>query len=308
MTPPSMPSTAMNTGAATTAPHPAAPPRSPWADDPLALKTVARLQRVCPQADPLRYLPDVHPARIPRHIAVIMDGNGRWATERGFPRMFGHRNGAAAVRELMREAGHLGVEVLTLYSFSQENWKRPSEEVEGLMHLYALYLEGEAQRLVDENIRFVQIGRRRGLPQPVLDAVDRLTRLTSACTGPTLCVAVNYGSRAEIVDAARTIAQRVRSGELDPDAIDEETFEACLYTAGIPEPDLLIRTAGERRISNFLLWQISYAEIHVSDVLWPDFGAPHLHAAVRDYASRSRRFGGLTDQTETAHGRAGGSA
>jgi undecaprenyl diphosphate synthase len=232
-----------------------------------------------------------------------MDGNGRWAKERGFHRIFGHRNGAAAVRGLIEECGYLGIEVLTLYSFSQENWKRPSEEINALMQLYAMYLEGEAQRLIDENIRFKQIGRREGLPDEVLASVDRLTQRTAHCSGPTLCVAVNYGSRGEIVDAARAIAQRVKQGEIQPEQIDESMFSSHLYTAGLPDPDLLIRTAGEHRVSNYLLWQISYAEIHVTQTLWPDFSPADLHTAIRDYASRSRRLGGLSDISEQVHAR-----
>lgn len=269
---------------------------SPHEHDASAAEIVKRMRARNAKADPLAILPDVHPAKLPRHIAVIMDGNGRWAQERGFPRIFGHRNGAAAVRTLIDECGRLGVEVLTLYSFSQENWKRPREEIDALMQLYAIYLEGESERLVRENVRFMQIGRREGLPDEVLRGVDALTAKTAHCTGPTLCVAVNYGSRSEIVDATRALARRVHSGELSPDDIDESHIERHLYTAGLPDPDLLIRTAGERRISNYLLWQISYAEIYVCDTLWPDFGKAELHAAIRDYASRSRRFGGLKDQ------------
>lgn len=235
----------------------------------------------------------IDPARIPRHVAIIMDGNGRWAQARGLPRMWGHRNGAASVRKVVEEAGALGIEVLTLYSFSLENWKRPEAEVRALMELCLSYLEAEREHMVREGIRFRVIGRREGLPAPVLGAIDAVTRATEHCTGPTLCLAINYGGRAEIVDATRELARRVARGELTPDAIDEATLASSLYTAGLPEPDLLIRTAGEMRISNFLLWQISYAEIHVTDVLWPDFGVEQLHQAVRDYASRSRRFGGI---------------
>ncbi len=271
-----------------------------WAHDPQARSIVDRMRQRSSKADPLSRLPDVHPSRIPRHIAIIMDGNGRWAQQRGFPRIFGHRNGAAAVRAVIEESGKLGVEVLTLYSFSLENWKRPREEVDALMHLYTLYLEGETKGLVENNIRFVQIGRREGLPSQVLEAVDRLTEATARCTGSTLCVAVNYGSRAEIVDATRSIARAVQEGRLDVNSIDEATVAQHLYTAGLPDPDLLIRTAGERRLSNYLLWQLSYAEIHVTDALWPDFGKEHLLIAVRDYASRSRRFGGLAADATAA--------
>jgi undecaprenyl diphosphate synthase len=262
-------------------------------DEARAAAVVARMRRRSPEADPQSRLPDVHPERIPRHIAIIMDGNGRWASKQGLPRMFGHRAGAAAVRAVIEECGVLGVEVLTLYSFSIENWKRPEEEVEALMGLYEMYLEGERDQLMRKNIRFVQIGRRDGLPKMVLAAVDRLMADTAANTGPTLCLAVNYGSRAEITDAARAIARKVASGELSPDDIDESTVASHLYTAGLPDPDLLIRTAGEMRVSNYLLWQISYAELHVTNKLWPDFRAADLHAAIRDYAGRRRTFGGL---------------
>lgn len=226
-----------------------------------------------------------------------MDGNGRWAKQRGFPRAFGHRNGAAAVRSVLEECGRLGVEVLTLYSFSIENWKRPADEVQGLMDLYTAYLEGELDRLMRENIRFRQLGRREGLPEAVLNTVDRIVAMTAGNTGATLCLAVNYSSRAEITDACREIAREAAAGRIRAEEITPEMISARLYTAGLPDPDLLIRTAGEMRVSNYLLWQISYAELHVTPVLWPDFGVPELHAAIRDYAGRSRRFGGLDDST-----------
>ncbi len=269
---------------------------SPYASDPEALAVVERMRRITPNADPLTRLPDVHPARIPRHIAIIMDGNGRWAKQRGFPRVFGHRNGAASVRTVIEESGLLGVEALTLYSFSLENWRRPAEEIGGLMLLYLTYLQGERERMMRENMRFVQIGRRDNLPDEVLQAVDQLVADTASNTGPTLCLAVNYGARAEIVDAARSLARDAAAGRLDPESIDEAAFASRLYTAGLPDPDLLVRTAGEMRVSNYLLWQISYAELHVTDVLWPDFGIEQLHAAIRDYARRQRRFGGLEEQ------------
>ncbi len=251
------------------------------------------MRLVNPKADPVALLPDVPPDRIPRHIAIIMDGNGRWAEQRGFPRAFGHRNGAVAVRRTVEEAGRLGVECLTLYSFSIENWKRPASEVGELMGLYLQYMGAERQRLVEENIRLLQIGRRDGLPAEALAELDRTLEATAHCTGPTLCLAVNYGSRAEIVDAVRAIARRVERGELSPDDISEQHFGSTLYTAGLPDPDLLIRTAGEMRVSNFLLWQISYAELYVTDVLWPDFDSDHLRAAIRAFAARDRRFGAL---------------
>jgi len=247
------------------------------------------------KADPMSQLPDVDPRRIPRHIAVIMDGNGRWAKQRGFPRIFGHRNGARALRETVEEAGRLGVEAMTFYSFSLENWRRPPEEVEALMLLCVAYCEGEREALLRDDIRFRWIGRRTGLPPEVLAALDSVVEATRNCSGPTLCVAVNYGSRAELADAAKQIANQVRAGTLNPEDVTEETIAARLYAPDLSDPDLLIRTAGEMRVSNYLLWQISYAEMYVTNTLWPDFDAACLHTAIRDFAGRSRRFGGLDD-------------
>lgn len=271
---------------------------SPWTSDAEAVRIACAMRARSALADPLRHLPDVHPGKIPRHIAIIMDGNGRWANQRGLPRALGHRSGAKAVRPIVEAAGHLGVEVLTLYSFSVENWKRPPEEISALMRLYVEYIDSEIDRFMGENLRFRQIGKRDGLDPEVLAAADRLTEATKGNTGATLCLAVNYGSRTEITDAVRNIARRVRSGEVHPDHIDERLISDHLYTAGLPDPDLLIRTAGEMRISNYLLWQISYAELHVTNVLWPDFREQDLHEAVRDYSRRNRRFGGLEDQRQ----------
>jgi undecaprenyl diphosphate synthase len=270
-------------------------------NDPEARAVVERMRRVNPHADPTRLVPTLDPARIPRHVAIIMDGNGRWARERGFPREFGHRNGAVAVRRTIEEAGRLGIECLTLYSFSAENWKRPVREVDELIRLYLTYMDGERDALVRQNIRFRQIGRREDLPPDAQAALDRTLEATARCTGPMLCLAVNYGARDEITGAVRRIAERVRDGELDADRIDHETIASSLYTAGIPDPDLLIRTAGEMRISNFLLWQISYAELYVTETLWPDFGAEGLFDAVRAYARRERRFGGLEHASASEH-------
>ncbi len=271
-------------------------PASPHATDPAALAAIERMRPVCPKPDPLAILNDIHPIRIPRHVAIIMDGNGRWAKERGFPREFGHRNGAAAVRATVEECGRLGVEALTLYSFSMENWKRPQAEIDALMALCLTYLDGEREAMVREGMRFRVIGRRAGLPEAVVQAIEGTERATAACTGPVLCLAINYGSRAEITDAVRAIARDVAAGRVAADAIDERTIAAHLHTGvlgDLADPDLLIRTAGEMRISNFLLWQISYAELHITDVLWPDFSKTDLHAAIREYAGRNRRFGGL---------------
>lgn len=233
--------------------------------------------------------------RRPRHIAIIMDGNGRWAQHRGLPRTDGHRAGARSVHDTVTECGKLGIGTLTLYSFSLENWKRPREEISALMDLCLEQLVEQRQELVENDVRFVQIGRREGLPPAVLDELDETIHATRNSKRLTLALALNYGSRAEITDAVRAIAEKSRKGEVEPNAITEETVAEHLYTAGLPDPDLLIRTAGERRVSNYLLWQISYAEIHVCDALWPDFRVEHLHEAIRDYASRSRRFGGVED-------------
>ncbi len=250
-----------------------------------------------PAADPQSHLPDVPRERFPRHIAIIMDGNGRWAQQRGQPRAFGHRSGAGAVRAVVTECAHLGLEALTLYSLSTENWKRPKDELDILMALYVEYLTLERKEMRENNIRFLQCGRRDGLPDPVLRELDLTTAATEDCTGMKLVLALNYGSRTEITDAVRAIAFKVARGELRPDAITEATVADHLYVPGLPDPDLLIRTAGEMRISNYLLWQISYAEIHVTPVYWPDFGVAHLHAAIRDFASRNRRFGALQQKS-----------
>ena len=234
----------------------------------------------------------------PRHIAVIMDGNGRWAQRRGEPRVAGHRAGALAVRTIVTECARLGLDALTLYSFSSENWKRPADEVNALMSLLVEYLASERQELLDNNIRFLQIGQRTGLSDHVLAAIDDTVQATAHCSGLTLALALNYGSRAEITDAVRAIVAGVRSGAIDPESIDEDTVSNHLYTAGLPDPDLLIRTAGEYRLSNYLLWQLSYAEFHITDSCWPDFDEQHLHDAIRAFASRERRFGSVTGQTE----------
>ncbi|MBL1216043.1 MAG: isoprenyl transferase [Planctomycetes bacterium] len=243
-------------------------------------------------------LPDVPVERLPHHIAIIMDGNGRWAVERGRPRVVGHENGARSVRAIVTECAHLGIEALTLYSFSLENWQRPKNEVDFLMGLYVEYLIKERREMLDNNIRFYQCGRREGLPEPVLAELDRTTEATAHCTGLNLALALNYGSRAEIADGVRAIAAKVAEGTLAPEQVTEQVVSDHLYLPQLPDPDLLIRTAGEMRISNFLLWQISYAELHVTDVYWPDFSVEHLHAAIRDYAHRDRRFGTVANTSD----------
>ena len=237
----------------------------------------------------------VDPARLPRHIAVIMDGNGSWAVERGGERVEGHLKGADVVRATVTESCKLGIGQLTLYCFSAENWKRPAAEIAFLMALLKQYLLDERQLLMDQNIRFRIIGRREGITADVQAEMDESIRITAKNTGLTLCLAINYGGRMELVDAMRSLAEKVKTGELKPSDIEDQHISNELYTYGMPDPDLLIRTAGEMRISNYLLWQISYAEIWVTPKCWPDFDAAELHRACKDFAARDRRFGGLVN-------------
>ncbi len=220
-----------------------------------------------------------------------MDGNGRWAAAQDRPRSYGHRHGAQRVEPLVTACSHAGIEALTLYSFSTENWSRSHEEVDYLMELYVEYLLAKRELFLENRVRFRHLGRREGLPDPVLRAIDETTELTAEHEGLTLCLALNYGSRAEITDAIRTIAADAAAGRLDPDAISDDTLSSRLGTAGLPDPDLLIRTAGEMRLSNYLLWQISYAELYVTDTLWPDFDLEAFQQALDAYAKRTRRFG-----------------
>ena len=236
---------------------------------------------------------DIPIERMPRHVAIIMDGNGRWARERGLPRVEGHRNGSRGVRTIINESARLGFECLTLYSFSLENWKRPQEEVSALMELYRHYLIHERPTIMNNNVRVRHIGQEKGLPGSVLEALHDTIELSSENTGMTLLLALNYSGRSEIVQAVQTIVGEVQKGALAAEDIDEDTISSNLDTQGLIDPDLLIRTSGEMRISNFLLWQISYAELYVTDVHWPDFNEEVLAQAVRAYASRNRRFGGV---------------
>jgi undecaprenyl diphosphate synthase len=233
------------------------------------------------------------PPAIPRHIAIIMDGNGRWAEARGMRRIKGHEAGAESVRAIAEECARLGVEQLTLYAFSEENWRRPRLETEFLMRLLKRFISAERETLIRNQMRFSAIGRLDRLPANVRRELDKTVRMTAGNPKTNLCLALSYGGRAEIADAARRIAQAVKQGRLKPDDVDEATVAAHLYQPQMPEPDLVIRTAGEMRLSNFLLWQVSYAEFHVTDTLWPDFRAEHLHAAIEDFNRRVRRFGGL---------------
>ncbi len=241
---------------------------------------------------------DVAPEARPQHIAIIMDGNGRWAQKQGLDRIEGHLRGVESVRNVMEACRDFGVQCLTLYCFSSENWKRPANELDFLMTLLKKYLIAERQSLVEHNLRVRVIGRRDGLPEEVRQEIQATIDACQGNDGMMLCLAINYGARGELVDAMRGIAQRICDGEISVDEIDESVIGQSLYTAGIPDPDLLIRTSGEMRISNFLLWQISYAEIWVTETLWPDFGQQQLLEAIRDYSRRSRRFGGL-DTAET---------
>ena len=228
---------------------------------------------------------------MPRHIAIIMDGNGRWAQKKGLPRVEGHRRGGKTVETIARYCVDFGIESLTLYSFSIENWKRPQAEVNALMHLYSQYLVGIRPTLMNNNVKLVHLGRMYGLPISVQNELNKTMEMTSSNTGMTLALALNYGGRAEIVDAARQIAQEYKKGRLHLKDIDEKAISRHLYTAGLEEPDLLIRTENEMRISNFLLWQISYSEFYVTKTFWPDFKRAALEKAIRAYAKRTRRFG-----------------
>jgi undecaprenyl diphosphate synthase len=233
--------------------------------------------------------------RLPRHIAVIMDGNGRWAQRRHLPRVAGHRAGVQSARIAIETCAKLGIDALTLYAFSMENWRRPRAEIDFLMRLLREYLRKELPVIHKNNIRLLVIGRPDQLPDAVRADVERGMELTAGNSGMKLAVAINYGGRAELVDAFNRILDRARNNGLPDGPIDEETITQNLYTAGLPDPDLLIRTSGEMRVSNFLLWQIAYAEIYVTETLWPDFTRAQLYEALLDFQKRERRYGGLKE-------------
>ncbi len=233
----------------------------------------------------------LRPDQMPRHIAIIMDGNGRWAKRKGLPRVEGHRQGGKTVEKIAQCCVDFGIESLTLYSFSIENWKRPKGEVSALMHLYTQYLIEIRATLMKNNVKLVHLGRSAGLPAPVQNELRKTMEITDANTGMILALALNYGGRTEIIDATIQIAQEHKNGKLRLRDIDEQCVSRHLYTAGLAEPDLLIRTANEMRISNFLLWQISYSEFYVTKTLWPDFKNSSLENAILAYAKRNRRFG-----------------
>jgi len=243
-------------------------------------------------------LVDLDRKRLPRHVAIIMDGNGRWASGRGLPRIEGHRRGKDAVRAVVESARRLGIPYLSLYAFSSENWNRPQDEVNGLMGLLRRYLVSELRKMMKNQIRLVAIGNLKKLPRDVQEALRRNMEATRHNTGMTVVLAVSYGGREEITDAMRALAREVSRGTLDPEQICEEMVSGRLSTAGIPDPDLLIRTSGEMRISNFLLWQIAYAELYITPTLWPDFKEAEFVAALAHYQNRERRFGRTPEQIE----------
>lgn len=239
---------------------------------------------------------ETHADRIPAHIAIIMDGNGRWAALRNQPRTFGHEAGVKAVKEVVKACGELGVKYLTLYTFSIENWKRPVDEVTALMSLLARTTVSELDDLMKNDVKLITTGRMTGLPAARRLVLNEAVRRTANNRGLVLNLALNYGGRTEILDAVKAIANAVKAGMIDPLKIDEELFSSFLYTANIPDPDLLIRTSGEMRISNFLLWQTSYTELYIIDTLWPDFGRRELYEAILNFQQRERRFGKVIPQ------------
>jgi len=236
----------------------------------------------------------IDPSKLPNHIAIIMDGNGRWARKRGLPRIAGHWAGAEALRDIVEFCAELKIKVLTVYAFSTENWKRPYEEVRTILNLLAYYLKKEVDNLNRNNIKLMVTGDWQELPYRIREEIKKSLDLTSKNTGLILNVALNYGSRREIVRACKEILEAARNGKLNPEEVDEKLFEKHLFTAGLPDPDLLIRPSGELRLSNFLLWQVAYSELWFCDIFWPDFKKEHLIRALLDYQSRERRFGGLT--------------
>ncbi len=233
---------------------------------------------------------------MPRHVAIIMDGNGRWAKSRGLPRAAGHERGVEALRRTVEAAGKMGIEYLTLFSFSTENWRRPAEEVNALFGLLRAYVKRDLARLKAEGVRVRIIGSRENVPEDILELIGKAERDTQDNRGGNLTIAFNYGGREEIVRAAQGLARQVAEGTLTPDEIDADKFAGALDTSVLPDPDLLIRTSGEARISNFLLWQIAYAELVILDVLWPDFNGDHLAGAIAAFQTRERRFGALADE------------
>jgi undecaprenyl diphosphate synthase len=239
-----------------------------------------------------------HNATIPHHVAIIMDGNGRWAGQRGLPRTMGHRQGVERVKEIVAASREAGVKVLTLFAFSTENWKRPKREINVLMRFLEVFLEGQRKEMIKKNIRFMVTGRTERLPARLQKKLRETSTQTQGNTGLILNLALNYGSRQEITDAARAFARLAAEGRAQPDDLDEEMFGSYLYTSGLPDPDLLIRTSGEYRISNFLLWQLAYTELYFTETLWPDFREEEFLRALLSYQQRDRRFGLTQEQIE----------
>jgi undecaprenyl diphosphate synthase len=253
------------------------------------------LQALKPGEHDWRVATQLDPKRLPAHIAIIMDGNGRWAKQRNLPRIIGHKAGVSAVRTTVETCAQLGLEALTLYAFSVENWKRPRHEIDGLWRLLVVYLRRELATLMDNDIQLVAIGRLESLPDSIQAELRSVMTRTASNRGMRLNLAINYGGRTELIDAVNSILENARlEGNLNALEITEEAISSHLYTAGLKDPDLLIRTSGEMRVSNFLLWQIAYAELYVTDTLWPDFTRTNLLEAISDYQNRERRFGGLT--------------
>ena len=238
----------------------------------------------------------INKAKLPRHVAIIMDRNGRWAKQHGMIRSMGHQSGVGTVRQVTEMASELGIGYLTLYTFSTENWNRPQDEVDALMHLIVISIEQQTPDLIKNNVRLTMIGDAARLPQSARDRLEGCMQATSHCTGLVLCLALSYSSRWEITRACRQIAQLAASGKLSPEAIDEGTVAAHLATAGMPDPDLLIRTGGELRLSNYLMWQTAYSELYFTDVYWPDFDKEEFLKAIIDYQARERRYGKTSEQ------------
>src|SRR5580698_1548978 len=262
------------------------------------------LDALAPEGNDRALALTIDPERIPAHIAIIMDGNGRWAKKRGLPRFAGHRAGVGRVRSVVEDCSHIGVQALTLYAFSAENWKRPRAEVDMLWRLLRIYLRREIEDLRRNNIRLQSSGRVEALPQGAYEVLREAERATSHCTGMVLNLAINYSARNELVDTVNTIIDEARiEGRLSELVVDESMIERRLSTAGLPDPDLLIRTSGEMRISNFLLWQIAYAELYVTSTYWPDFNRAELLKAILEFQRRDRRFGGLTVPATTSASR-----
>ncbi|MCB0335517.1 MAG: isoprenyl transferase [Bdellovibrionales bacterium] len=239
-------------------------------------------------------------AELPKHIAVIMDGNGRWAQSRGLPRIQGHRAGAKTVQNIVEHVRRLGIRYLTLFAFSTENWQRPRDEISGLMKIFEVYLKSELNKMLEQDVRLRVIGNLDVLPSGVAKLISEAQERTVQNSSLDFILAISYGGRAEIIQACQQLAEQVKAGTLETNAIDDRTFSQCLYAPDVPDPDLLIRTSGEFRVSNFLLWQIAYSEIIVSDVAWPDFSKEHLYQALREYSTRQRRYGLTGEQQKAA--------